>query len=221
MSTGEPKYKFSTAGKILLENVPLSEAERLIAEKSILPTDHYWTDGMTDWKLVSSKVWEKPRPTPEQSTVKPKVPETKSVADMTSSAQANVTLPPPPILNTAVIEKGFSPYVGFYRSDDNRWVFGILGGIAHRNSWPSAILVLLRLVLIFSCGLVALVIPIYVCAGLLLPSLPTEGKTSYYDLRGGAVSRDEKELSRFAYMLVVLIAVIWLLFTLKDLFRKM
>lgn len=50
-------FKFSRAGKVIHEGIPYDQAVRLITDGAILPSDFYWVSGMTDWQLVSSRVW--------------------------------------------------------------------------------------------------------------------------------------------------------------------
>ncbi len=50
-------FKFSRGGKLLHEGLSSEQAARLIQEGAILPSDYYWTNGMTDWKQVSSREW--------------------------------------------------------------------------------------------------------------------------------------------------------------------
>ena len=125
--------------------------------------------------------------------------------------------PPPsqPVVTslTEPVEKGYSPYVTYYRSDDNRWAFGIFGGIAHRNSWPKPLLLVVRILMLVS------IVPAISYIGwgftvmLLTPSLPTSKVRSYYDLNNGSPSRDSQDFSRIlkllALLFVLMVAATW------------
>jgi len=172
MTSPNPVFKFSRAGKVFLENVTLTEAIKLVANKTIQQTDHYWTDGLADWNLVSSRYWVA---TPEETAT----PEHRSFV-LSSSSRAR---PPAMPLLANDSNKGFSPYVIIYRSDDDRWAYGIFGGLAHRNGWSNSTLILVRLFTLISF-FPALA---YLCSWgfiwlLLTPSLPTAKVKSYYDL---------------------------------------
>lgn len=186
MSTPTPVFKFSRAGKVFLENVTLAEAVKLVAIKTILPTDHYWTQGMADWKLVSTRSWENP---PEE--VKPPAP---APAAAPAPAPVPVATPPPVQAKPApvaapvaakplVIEKGYSPYAAYYRSKDSRWGYGIFAGLAHRNGWSGSTLFQVRFfTLIFIFPALAYVLGWGFITMLLTPALPTNKVKSYFDV---------------------------------------
>ena len=90
---------------------------------------------------------------------------------------------PPPAAKPLVIEKGFSPYATYYRSKDDRWAYGIFGGLAHRNCWSSAQLEWVRfLTLIFIVPAIAYLFGWGLMVMFLTPPLPTTGVRSYYDI---------------------------------------
>ena len=57
MSSTPPTFKFSRQGEVTHLGVSYEQASQLIRQGVILPTDHFWTDGMSEWKLVSSQTW--------------------------------------------------------------------------------------------------------------------------------------------------------------------
>jgi phage shock protein C len=61
-------------------------------------------------------------------------------------------------------------YLRLYRSADDRVVFGLCGGLAHRWGVPATLIRLLMLVLV--CGMVGLAYPF----AIFLPALPTKGR---------------------------------------------
>lgn len=169
MSTPNSVFKFSRTGKVFLENVTLAEAVRLIADQTILPTDHYWTTGMTDWKLVSSRSWDN---LPE--AVKPPAP-----APIPSPVAAPVVARP------FEVARGFSPYAAYYRSKDLRWGYGIFAGLAHRNGWSASTLFQVRIfTLIFIFPAMAYVCTWGLFVMLMTPALPTHKVKSYFDVGG-------------------------------------
>jgi phage shock protein PspC (stress-responsive transcriptional regulator) len=252
MSDASPDFKISRAGKVIHENLSLAQVVQGVASKSIQATDHYWSTGMTDWALVSSRQWAvaptsapapapaatpapvpTPKPVPATPAAVPAVkptPVTNSAPAATKPASASSASQPRPDPSTAKtpspqnpsvpallepVEKGFSPYVTFYRSDDDRWAFGVFGGLAHRNCWPKPLLLLVRVLMLVS------VFPALSYLGwgftvmLLTPSLPTSKVRSYYDLTNGKPSRDSTDLTRLIKILVVgfivLFVVGWLI----------
>ena len=250
MSDASPDFKISRAGKVIHESLSLAQVVQGVASKSIEATDHYWSTGMTDWALVSSRQWavaptpapapapaatpapvptSKPvpatpapvpavKPTPAPSSVPPvaakpapSIPPSQSKPD---SAQAKT--PPPqktfvPVINEP-IEKGFSPYVTYYRSSDDRWAFGIFGGLAHRNCWPKPLLLLVRILTLVAFFPALAYLGWGFTTMLLTPSLPTSCVRSYYDLNNGKPSRDSTDLSRLIKILVVGFIVLFVVF---------
>ena len=234
MSDVSLDFKISRAGKVIHENLTLAQVALGVAAKSIQSSDHYWFAGMTDWALVSSRQWAvpssaAPTPTPTQvPTPAPKptpfaapAPEPAPVQSRPAAAPMRTppaaSTPPPrqPAEPTLAhpIEKGFSPYVTYYRSNDDRWCFGVFGGLAHRNCWPKSLLLLIRILMLitFFPGLA------YLGWGfttmLLTPSLPTSNVRSYYDLNNGKPSQDSTDFNRLIKILVVgfiiLVVVVW------------
>jgi len=61
-------------------------------------------------------------------------------------------------------------YLRLYRSADNRVLFGLCGGLAHRWGVPATLIRLVMLVLV--CGMVGLAYPF----AIFLPALPTKGR---------------------------------------------
>ncbi len=180
MSTPIPLFKFSRDGTVIREEVSLAVAVRLIAGRTILPTDHYWTEGMTDWKLVSSRGWESPPEATKPATAPAPVvtPPLAQSKPMVSPTAASAVVPP-------VVEKGFSPYATYYRSKDSNWGYGIFGGLAHRNGWSSATLFQVRFfTLIFFFPALAYICVWGLVVMLMTPALPTKNLKSYFDVSG-------------------------------------
>jgi len=247
MSDVSPDFKISRAGKVIHENLTLAQVAQGVASKSIESSDHYWSNGMADWALISSRQWVVPfvaAPTPAPTQVPTPAPKPTPVAtpapgptqaagaaqpsSFTTPSQSRPAAAPtrtPPVASTPPprqpaeptlanpIEKGFSPYVTYYRSNDDRWAFGIFGGLAHRNVWPKPMLLLVRLLMLitFFPGLAYLGWGF--TAMLLTPSLPTSNVKSYFDLNNGKPSQDATDLSRLIKILVVgfivLVVVVW------------
>ena len=202
MSTPTPVFKFSRAGKVFLENVSLAEAVKLVANKTIMQTDHYWTDGMADWKLVSSRAWDNP---PE--AVKP-------------HALTPAPVVAPVATKPLVIEKGFSPYATYYRSKDDLWAYGIFGGLAHRNCWSSAQLEWVRfLTLIFIFPAIASLLGWGLMVLYLTPPLPTTGVRSYYDVGPTPNSNTTSVLKTIGKVILWIFAIGLVLNILSFLFR--
>ena len=186
MSDASLDFKISRAGKVIHENLTLAQVAQGVASKSIQSSDHYWFVGMTDWALISSRQWVAP----------------SSVAPAPAPAQV-----PTPASKPTPVEKGFSPYATFYRSNDDRWVFGILGGLAHRYCWPKPLLLLIR-ILILIAFLQGLPLGIrYLGWGfmtmLLIPLWFASNVRSYYDLNTVAPLQDTTDFSRLIKILVV------------------
>jgi phage shock protein PspC (stress-responsive transcriptional regulator) len=233
-----PLFKFSHAGEVIQEGLPLAEAVKLIAEKTILPNDHYWTDGMSEWKLVSSRIWANPPDAVKVAAPQPVLHKPMPTPSYTAAAASFQPKPAPAALPSALKpssvsastvvdapEKGFSPYVTFYRSNDNRWAYGIFGGLAHRNSWPSSVLVTTRiLTLIFVFPALAYLVGWGLVTMLLTPSLPTAKVRSYYDLNKGMPSQDSQDLGRLVKILIggflLLVAISFLSKFLVGIFRS-
>lgn len=227
MSDASPDFKISRAGNVIHENLSLAQVAQGIASKSIQASDHYWTAGMADWALVSSRQWvvtpalaptpapvAAPKPVPDPVTALAASPTATKHAPTIPPAQSRPAMPPaatpisPPRQPSAAslanpIEKGFSPYVTYYRSNDDRWVFGIFGGLAHRNGWPKPLLLLIRLLMLFTIFPGISYLGWGFTAMLLTPSLPTARVRSYYDLNNGLPSQDSTDFSRFVKILVV------------------
>jgi phage shock protein PspC (stress-responsive transcriptional regulator) len=231
MSDASPDFKISRAGNVIHENLSLAQVAQGIASKSIQASDHYWTAGMADWALVSSRQWvvtpalaptpapvAAPKPVPDPVTAPvhgfAASPTATKPAPTIPPAQSRPAMPPaatpisPPRQPSAAslanpIEKGFSPYVTYYRSNDDRWVFGIFGGLAHRNGWPKPLLLLIRLLMLFTIFPGISYLGWGFTAMLLTPSLPTARVRSYYDLNNGLPSQDSTDFSRFVKILVV------------------
>ena len=220
MSDAAPVFNISRSGDVIHEGLSLTQVVEGLARQAILPSDYYWTAGMIDWALVSSRQWVLPSaatpvpgPASAPAAAKPFYLNPASSAKATSGAGPAPSTPgsPPSLPNNPVktspaapVEKGFSPYVTYYRSDDDRWAFGIFGGLAHRNSWPVALLLFIRILTLvtvfpaffylFGWGFTAM---------LLTPSLPTAKVKSYYDLNNGQPSRDSTDMSRLLKLLVI------------------
>jgi len=240
MSTAPLAFNISRAGKVMHENLSVAQVIEGISLKAILPSDHYWTAGMTDWALVSSRQWAvspAPAPSPVPVVVAKPIPEpapapvpvagsgpavTKPAA-VTPSVQSRPVIaptktpPPRQPTSSALVdptEKGFSPYVTYYRSNDDRWVFGIFGGLAHRNVWPKPLLFLVRLLMLIMVFPGLAYLGWGFTAMLLTPSLPTAKVRSYYDLNNGLPSQDSTDFSRLVKILVVgfiaIVVVGWL-----------
>jgi len=232
MSDASLDFKISRAGKVIHENLTLAQVAQGVAAKSIQSSDHYWFAGMTDWALVSSRQWAAPSyvapapapaqvSTPAPSSVPPAAAK-PAPANPTSQSKPDPaqTKPPPPQKTfvpviTEPVEKGFSPYVTYYRSSDDRWAFGIFGGLAHRNCWPKPLLLLVRVLTLVAFFPALAYLGWGFTTMLLTPSLPTSCVRSYYDLNNGKPSRDSTDFSRLIKILVVgfivLFVVGWLI----------
>jgi phage shock protein PspC (stress-responsive transcriptional regulator) len=240
MSDASPDFKISRAGKVIHESLSLAQVVQGVASKSIQPTDHYWSTGMTDWALVSSRQWAvaptpapapapaatpapvpAAKPTPAPSSVPPAAakPAPANPASQPKPDPTQTKTPPPQKTFVPVIiepvEKGFSPYVTYYRSSDDRWAFGIFGGLAHRNCWPKPLLLLVRILTLVAFFPALAYLGWGFTTMLLTPSLPTSCVRSYYDLNNGKPSRDSTDFSRLIKILVVgfivLFVVGWLI----------
>jgi phage shock protein PspC (stress-responsive transcriptional regulator) len=232
MSDASLDFKISRAGKVIHENLTLAQVAQGVDSKSIQSSDHYWFAGMTDWALVSSRQWAAPSyvapapapaqvSTPAPSSVPPAAAK-PAPANPTSHSKpdpAQTKTPPPqktfvPVI-TEPVEKGFSPYVTYYRSSDDRWAFGIFGGLAHRNCWPKPLLLLVRVLTLVAFFPALAYLGWGFTTMLLTPSLPTSCVRSYYDLNNGKPSRDSTDFSRLIKILVVgfivLFVVGWLI----------
>lgn len=245
MSIALLTFNISRAGKVMHENLSLAQVAEGIALKAILPSDHYWTAGMADWALVSSRQWvvtpelapipapaAAPKPVPEPAPAA--VPVSKAIPAVAKPAQTTPPVQPRPAVVPAKtppatptpsrqptaaalvdpIEKGFSPYVTYYRSNDDRWVFGIFGGLAHRNCWPKPLLFLVRLLMLIMIFPGLAYLGWGFTAMLLTPSLPTAKVRSYYDLNNGLPSQDTTDFNRLLKILVVgfivIMVAVWL-----------
>lgn len=221
MTSPNPVFKFSRAGKVFLENVTLAEAIKLVANKTIQETDHYWTDGMAEWKMVSALSWVN-----LSDEVKPPVsdPMPPRLTPASTPVRSGSMLGRPdlrPLISEAP-EKGFSPYVAIYRSNDARWAYGIFGGLAHRNGWSNSTLFQVRIfTLIFFFPALAYLFSWGFAWLLLTPSLPTAGVKSYYDLkislRNDQAEEKASDFTRLIWLLavgavLVLLAILYLKF---------
>ena len=217
MADPVPLFKFSHAGQVFQEGLTLAEAVKLIAEKAILPTDHYWTEGMTDWKLVSSRTWVLPPEFVKAPSPQPVIPKQITTPPYGSAKPASVSTPA--LVNA--VEKGFSPYVNFYRSNDDRWAYGIFGGLAHRNCWSPAQLMLVRLTtLLFVFPAMAYLLGWGFFVLFMIPSLPTAGVRSYYDLNKGLPTRDSQDFGKIVkYVLFGFGLMVGLSLVLRYFFR--
>ena len=227
-----PLFKFSHAGEVFLEGLTLAQAIRQIGEKKILPTDHYWSDGMTEWKLVSSRTWILPpeavkAPAPQSVTPKPMPTPGPSQASMPftpkptpmPSASATKSYPSSVPSIADAPEKGFSPYVTFYRSNDDRWAYGIFGGLAHRNCWTSSQLTFVRLTtLVFVFPALAYLVGWGFFVLFMVPSLPTKGVRSYFDLNQGLPSQDSQDISKIVKIVLFGFALLFALIVVLRMF---
>lgn len=220
MSSQRQVYKFSRSGQVIHDNLTLEDATALVNSGSIRYDDHYWTDGMTEWKLVYTNSWvpvAKDKVKAHAGTVSsPGASPALSAKSASSSpvgANPNVlkqnTPPGQESALAAPVEKGFSPYYTYYRSNDDRWAFGLFGGLAHRNGWPKALLLVIRLLTLF-LGLPAFayLFGFGFTSALLLPSLPTANVRSYFDLNNGKPSRDSTDFGRFIKLAAIFVLVL-------------
>jgi phage shock protein PspC (stress-responsive transcriptional regulator) len=232
MSDASPDFKISRAGKVIHENLSLAQVVQGVASKSIQATDHYWSTGMTDWALVSSRQWAvapTPAPTPAPAVTPAPVPTPKPLPVTPAPVSAVKPTPAPSTIPPAAakpapatptfqskpdspqtktspqqqssvsslaepVEKGFSPYVTYYRSNDDRWAFGVFGGLAHRNCWPKSLLLLIRVLMLVTFFPALAYLGWGFTAMLLTPSLPTSNVRSYYDLNKGKPSQDATDM---------------------------
>ena len=65
-----PAFRFARGGKVYkeLEADQAHEIPGFIRTGIISPNDDYWMPGMGDWKKVSSRQWDFPKPVPMPST---------------------------------------------------------------------------------------------------------------------------------------------------------
>jgi hypothetical protein len=221
MTTPSTLFRFSRSGNVIRENVTLAEAVRLVSDKTILPTDHYWTQGMTDWKLVSSRSWENPPETARPAPTPVPVPATTPVITPPPAQPKPMVAPvaASPAAKPLVVEKGFSPYATYYRSKDQAWAYGIFGGLAHRNCWTSSQLGAVRvltaffifpaLAYLFGWGLMVM---------FLTPPLPTAGVRSYYDVSTSQTPHDPRDYAKIAKLAVGAVILVVLVILLAKLF---
>ncbi len=154
-------FKFSRNGEEYL-TAEFKDVARHIAAKVILPNDDYWTDGMKNWEKVYTRQWVVPPP-----------------------IAASV---PPNVINSGAIavhheNRFYSPYASYYRSSDDRWCYGIFGGLAHRNQWDRFGLFFVRfLTLLFIFPAIFYFIGWGLTYTVFTPSLPTKRFKSYFDL---------------------------------------
>ena len=219
MSTPTLVFKFSRAGKVFRENVTLAEAVILIHENVILQTDHYWSEGMTEWKLVSARSWSSP-----SESVRPPAPVAVPTPVPVVTTPPVQPKPAPVVAPVAakplVIEKGFSPYATYYRSKDDRWAYGIFGGLAHRNCWSSAQLEWVRfLTLIFIFPAIAYLFGWGLMVMFLTPPLPTTWVRSYYDVGPTPNSNTTSVLKTIGKVILWIIGIGLVLNILSFLFR--
>lgn len=192
MITPNSIFKFSRNGQVYLE-VELKEVQKHIAARTILPTDDYWTEGMAKWEKVYSRQWVDSVPTPP-----PVAPTPQSQPTIPKKYASGIEVHPD--------NRFFSPYATFYRSQDDKWAYGIFGGLAHRNSWSPSLLFctrLLTLIFIFPAffyfvgwGLTYL---------MFTPALPTKSYKSFYDLgqsNGSSLSDNQSGKNVFKYFII-------------------
>ena len=219
MTTQRQVYKFSRSGQVIHDNLTLEDATALVNSGSIRYDDHYWTDGMTEWKLVYTNSWvpvakDKVQTQAGAVSISGASPALSARSAPTSSVAANPnvnkqnTPPGHESVLAAPVEKGFSPYYTYYRSNDDRWVFGLFGGLAHRNGWPKSLLLIIRLlslILIFP-GL-SYLFGFGFASALMLPSMPTAQVRSYFDLNNGKPSRDSSDFGRFIKLALICVLI--------------
>lgn len=215
MSSQRQVYKFSRSGQVIHDNLTLEDATALVNSGSIRYDDHYWTDGMTEWKLVYTNSWvpvAKDKVQAHAGTVSS--PGASPALSAKSASPSSVAANPnvfkqntPPGQESALaspIEKGFSPYYTYYRSNDDRWAFGLFGGLAHRNGWPKSLLLIIRLLsLILIIPGLAYLFGFGSTSALMLPSMPTAQVRSYFDLNNGKPSRDSEDFGRFIKLALI------------------
>jgi len=79
MNSPSAVFNFSRGGKVMHEGLSQDQACRLIQDGAILPSDFFWTAGMTDWRLVSSRDWVSVSPAPSFA---PAPPASGDIADV-------------------------------------------------------------------------------------------------------------------------------------------
>jgi phage shock protein PspC (stress-responsive transcriptional regulator) len=168
MITPNSIFKFSRNGQVYLE-VELKEVQKHIAARTILPTDDYWAEGMAKWEKVYSRQWVDSVPTPP-----PVTPTPQSQPIIPRKYGSSIEVHPD--------NRFFSPYATYYRSQDNQWLYGIYGGLAHRNCWGKSTLFFIRLVSLFPPFALFYIFGWGLTYALFVPTLPTESTKSFYDL---------------------------------------
>ena len=89
-----PAFRFARGGKVYkeLEADQAHEIAGYIRTGIISANDDYWMPGMGDWKKVSSRQWDFPKPTPAPSALPAQSTRAVSAADA-AQAQAAATAP--------------------------------------------------------------------------------------------------------------------------------
>jgi len=201
MITPNSIFKFSRNGQVYLE-VELKEVQKHIAARTILPTDDYWAEGMAKWEKVYSRQWVDPVAIPPSTPTSPPVRPMRAASSFNNDNEVHPD------------NRFFSPYATFYRSQDDKWAYGIFGGLAHRNSWSPSLLFctrLLTLIFIFPAffyfvgwGLTYL---------MFTPALPTRSYKSFYDLgqSNGSSNQGGKTVVKYFVIIILVFAVLGIL----------
>jgi phage shock protein PspC (stress-responsive transcriptional regulator) len=201
MITPNSIFKFSRNGQVYLE-VELKEVQKHIVARTILPTDDYWAEGMAKWEKVYSRQWVDPVAIP------PSTPTTPPVRPMRAASSFNNDNEVHPD------NRFFSPYATFYRSQDDKWAYGIFGGLAHRNSWSPSLLFFTRLLtLIFIFPAFFYFVGWGLTYLMFTPALPTKSYKSFYDLgqSNGSSNQGGKTVVKYFVIIILVFAVLGIL----------
>ncbi|MEI6481703.1 MAG: PspC domain-containing protein, partial [Candidatus Saccharibacteria bacterium] len=112
--------KASTHKTIYIEATALSRNQRTGVD--------YWAEGMAKWEKVYSRQWVDPVAIPPSTPTSPPVSPMRAASSFNNDNEVHPD------------NRFFSPYATFYRSQDDKWAYGIFGGLAHRNSWSPSLL---------------------------------------------------------------------------------
>ena len=210
MITPNSIFKFSRNGQVYLE-VELKEVQKHIGARTILPTDDYWTNSMAKWEKVYSR------------QLVDSVPNTPPVTP-TSQPQPIIPKKYGSSIEVHPDNRFFSPYATFYRSQDDKWAYGIFGGLAHRNSWSPSLLFCTRLLtLIFVFPAIFYFVGWGLTYLMFTPALPTKSYKSFYDLgqsNGSSLSDNQSGKTAVKYFVIIILAVIVLALVTTCLSRR-
>jgi phage shock protein PspC (stress-responsive transcriptional regulator) len=211
MITPNSIFKFSRNGQVYLE-VELKEVQKHLAARTILPTDDYWAEGMAKWEKVYSRQWVDPLAAPPPTSAAPPVRPMRAASSFNHNKEVHPD------------NRYFSPYATFYRSQDDKWAYGIFGGLAHRNSWSPSLLFFTRLLtLIFVFPAFFYFVGWGLTYLMFTPALPTKSYKSFYDLgqsEGSSLSDNQSGKTAVKYFVIIILVVIVLALVTTCLSRR-